>query len=166
MYSYSIQSGKIYSYSSYLNVFLFQGLEFKCIRISGETVTTPYYRRVVYTKLTRKSYHGTNPPNMDWTFFFVSRSAGNLFFLISGCDSHTKTLQWRMAYRCVCLLLPFIYQSNLSCPSRAVQCIFMKSMDGRWDENQVRSCGGATWSSQYNLLKKIIKHDMLFILRG
>ncbi len=36
----------------------------------------------------------------------------------------------------------------------------MKSMDGWWDENQVRSCGGATGSSQYNLLKMIIKLDM------
>ncbi len=32
---------KMYSYSSYLNVFLFQGLEFSCIRIPRETVTTP-----------------------------------------------------------------------------------------------------------------------------
>ena len=47
----------MYSYSSYLNVFLFQGLEFKCIRIPGETVTTSTLPRVYF-----KGYHISQHP--------------------------------------------------------------------------------------------------------
>ena len=65
----------------------------------------------------------SNPKSACYSLnrFKVKQGIGNSVINHSGIPDQSV-----MSYRCTCLLLPCTYRSDLSCPSRAVLCIFMR----------------------------------------